>query len=133
MKNLFHYILNANHHKTLILSIILVLTLILFKSGNLNAQRIDDRLLMLDGTVLTSDSLLPVPDAHVISKFNHWGTITNNQGRFAMYVSPYDSVLFTSIGLKPAIVYIDDSVQKQIDHFKLRMEEIGRASCRERV
>lgn len=122
MKNSFHYILNTNHHKIQILSIILVLTLILFKSENLNAQRIGDRLLMLDGTVLTSDSLLPVPDAHVISKFNHWGTITNNQGRFAMYVSPYDSVLFTSIGLKPAIVYIDDSVQKQIDHFKLRME-----------
>jgi len=96
--------------------------LVFLKSGNLNAQQIGEGLLMLNGTLLTGDSLHPVPDAHVISKFNHWGTITNDQGRFVLYVSPYDSVLFTSIGFKPAIVYIDDSVQKQIDHFKLLME-----------
>jgi len=90
--------------------------------SNLYAQRVNDSLIQINGTVLTSDSLLPVPNAHIISKFNHWGTITNGEGKFQMYVSPYDSVLFTSIGLKPHIVYIDDSIMKHAEDFTLLLQ-----------
>ncbi len=89
--------------------------------GSLFAQQANDSLLILKGTVLTSDSLLPIPNAHIISKFNHWGTISNDKGRFEMYVSPYDSVLFTTIGFKPMIVFINDSVQRELDHFRVFM------------
>ena len=77
---------------------------------NLNAQELQGNLVVFEGHVLTSDSLLPVPNAHIISKFNSWGTISNDQGRFIMYVSPYDSVLFTSIGFAHLILHIDSTI-----------------------
>jgi len=108
-------------NKELIKCFFPLLTLVLLSVGSLSAQQTNDSLLVLNGTVLTSDSLLPVPNAHIISKFNHWGTISNDKGRFKIFVSPYDSVLFTTIGFKPTIVYIDDSVQRELDHFRAFM------------
>ena len=70
----------------------------------------NDSLIVLKGRVLSSDSLLPLHNTHVISKFNHWGSITNDQGRFIMYVSRYDSLLLTSVGFTPKILFIDDAV-----------------------
>ena len=98
-----------------------MLTLVLLIPGMLKAQKVNDSLLIMNGVVLTRDSLLPVPNTHIISKFNRWGTISNNEGRFRLEVSPYDSVLFTTIGLKPVIVYVNDSVQKELDHFRVLM------------
>jgi hypothetical protein len=79
-------------------------------STKVNAQIITDSLLVFKGKVLSSDSLLPLHNTHVISKFNHWGSITNDEGRFIMYVSRYDSLLLTSVGYAPKILYIDDAV-----------------------
>lgn len=76
----------------------------------LHAQTIPDSLIILEGQVVSSDSLLPVPNVHIISKENHWGTISNDNGQYKMYVSPDDSVLFTSIGFSPLIVHVDDTI-----------------------
>lgn len=78
----------------------------------LQAQESNNNLFILEGKVLTADSLLPVRSAHIISKFNRWGTISSDQGKFRMYVSRFDSVLFSSVGFRPVILYIDDSVLK---------------------
>lgn len=74
------------------------------------AQDLPANIIVLEGHVLTSDSLLAIPNAHIISKFNSWGTISNDEGRFIMYVSPYDSILFTSIGFAPLILHIDSTI-----------------------
>jgi hypothetical protein len=74
------------------------------------AQREIDSLYILDAVILTSDSLLPVVNAHVISKFNRWGTISNKQGRFKLYVQDDDSVLITSIGFSPLILQMDAAI-----------------------
>ncbi len=74
------------------------------------SQHISDSLLILDGRILSSDSLHPLANAHVISKFNHWGTISNDEGRFKMYVSRGDSVLFTSIGYRAEVLMMHDSM-----------------------
>lgn len=86
-----------------------------------NAQELQNNLAVFEGQILTNDSLLPVPNAHVISKFNSWGTISNNEGKFAMYVSPYDSVLFTSIGFAPKIIYLNDSALAKLRDFEVVM------------
>lgn len=77
------------------------------------AQDLPDNMIVLEGRVLSSDSLLPLHNTHIISKFNHWGSISNNEGRFKMYVSKYDSVLFTSVGYGSLILFVDDSVINQ--------------------
>ena len=76
----------------------------------LHAQSFADSLIVLKGRVLSSDSLLPLHNTHIISKYNHWGSISNDEGRFIMYVSTHDSVLITSVGYTPKILYIDDAV-----------------------
>jgi hypothetical protein len=86
-----------------------------------NAQELKNNLAVFEGQILTNDSLLPIPNAHVISKFNSWGTISNKEGKFAMYVSPYDSVLFTSIGFAPKIIYINDSVMNNLRNYDVVM------------
>ena len=68
-----------------------------------------DSLLVLDGRLLSDDSLQPLANAHIISKLNRWGTITNDDGRFKMYVSPGDSVLLTSIGYRAKIIAVNDA------------------------
>lgn len=86
-----------------------------------NAQDLLNNLVVFEGQILTNDSLLPVPNAHIISKFNSWGTISNKAGKFVMYVSPYDSVLFTSIGFAPQIIHINDSVLTKIRDYNVIM------------
>lgn len=74
--------------------------------------------------MLSSDSLLPILNTHIISKNNHWGSISNDDGKFKMYVNPYDSVLFTSIGFGSKVLYIDDSVMSQIsENFLVLMDK----------
>jgi hypothetical protein len=75
--------------------------------------------MVLQGYVLTSDSLLPVPKAHIISKMNSWGTISHDDGKYVMYVSPFDSVLFTSIGFAPRILFVDSSVMRSAQDYNV--------------
>jgi len=79
----------------------------------LRAQGTNPDLVILEGRVVSADSLIPLANTHIISKFNRWGTISNEDGNFKMYVSKYDSVLFSSIGFSPQILYVNDSVIKQ--------------------
>jgi hypothetical protein len=78
----------------------------------LKAQSTNPDLIILEGRVVSADSLVPLANTHIISKFNRWGTISNEDGNFKMYVSKYDSVLFSSIGFSPQILYVNDSVIK---------------------
>ena len=75
-------------------------------------QKNNKNLYSFDAVLLTSDSLLPVPDAHIISKRMLWGNISNNDGRFKMLVDPHDTLMITSIGYSSKIFFITDSVRK---------------------
>lgn len=94
--------------------IILYISLIIFVSESLWAQMPDRDVVILDAVVVSSDSLIPIPNTHIISKFNRMGTISDNQGRFKMYIDPYDSLLITSVGFSARILYITDSI-RQLD------------------
>jgi hypothetical protein len=87
------------------------------------AQVLPDSLVVMEGQVVSNDSLLPIPNAHIISKDNHWGTISNDEGLYRMLVSPGDSVLFTSIGFSPIIVYVDDTVLASAEQTYVLMEK----------
>lgn len=103
---------------------VLFLLVGIFIANDQIAQDIPDNLIVLNGRVLSSDSLLPLHNTHIISKFNHWGSISDDEGRFKMYVSKYDSVLFTTVGYSMKILYIDDAViNYQGDDFKILMNK----------
>lgn len=92
--------------------LLIISTLIVVTSKSLSAQEQGkSTLFVLDAQLVTSDSLLPVPDAHVISKRKLWGNISNKDGRFKMYVDPYDTLMITSIGFSTKIFIMNDSVR----------------------
>ena len=103
-------------HKNLLLFVLISFSFTWSKQGYTQADFVQDSLRILDAVILTNDSLLPVHNAHVISKFNRWGTISNEEGRFKLYVQENDSILVTSIGFRAIIIqmepffFSDDSI-----------------------
>lgn len=112
------------NYKHLLISILYAFILLSSTSRLIIAQDSLPDLIVFEGRVLSSDSLLPIQNAHIISKNNHWGSISNDDGKFKMYVSPYDSVLFTSIGFGSKVLYVNDSIMISIDeNFPVFMEK----------
>jgi len=79
-------------------------------SLTLVSQQLNDSLLILHARVITADSALPLHNVHIISKFNHWGTISNEKGEFKMLVSPGDSVMISIVGFSTKVLLIDTNV-----------------------
>jgi hypothetical protein len=120
--NTIHFLIN-NYHRHFFKAAILFY--ILFNVGEmpLIAQESDNDLIILEGRVLSADSLMPVRNAHIISRQNRWGTISSAEGAFKMYAGRNDSVLFTSVGYSPFILVVDDSVIKNSGkHFRVLMK-----------
>lgn len=104
-------------------SILFLLVSFLFLKGQpINAHQVPDSVIVFKGKIISGDSLIAIPNAHIISKFNHWGTISDNDGFFKMYVSEYDSLLVTSVGFRPLIFRIDKSIEQKEDSYNILME-----------
>lgn len=115
------YSLVKHQGKIQLISVLVAIVNIFSVISVSNSQDLQNNLVVFQGHVLTNDSLLPVPNVHVISKFNSWGTISNNEGKFVMYASPYDSILFTSIGFAPQIIYVNDTVLANLRDYEVIM------------
>jgi len=101
---------------------ILLVTIFMLKNEQAAAQRLPDSVAVFTGEILTADSLKPIVNTHIISKFNHWGTISNEKGLFKMYVSHNDSLLITSVGYRPIILHISDSMLNREQPFPVLMQ-----------
>ena len=64
------------------------------------AQVAPDRLIQINGVVMTSDSLYGIPDAIVSIKNQNKGTYTSEQGVFALVCFKGDTVQFKSLGFE---------------------------------
>ncbi len=92
-------------------------------SGNTMSQNSIDSLYVLDAVVLSSDSLLPVVNSHIVSKYTRWGAITNQEGRFKLYVTGKDSLLVTSIGFAPKIVKTNPEMFSNDSIYEIHLEK----------
>ncbi len=59
------------------------------------------------GYVVTSDSLHPIRNSHVISKMAHCGTITNVQGKFRIQARQVDTLWVSCIGYTRRLIALD--------------------------
>lgn len=99
----------------------IILLLVIGINKQAVSQQLPDSIAVFSGEILTADSLIPVENAHVISKFNHWGTISNEEGKFKMYVSKNDSLLITSVGYRPIILHVLDSMISEDNPYPILM------------
>ena len=102
--------------------LLLFVSFFILKSEQVRSQQLPDSIKIFKGKIIEQDSLLPIHNDHIISKFNHWGTISNEEGVFKMYVSENDSLLITSVGYRPLILRINDSIIYENDPFTILMK-----------
>ena len=102
--------------------LLLFVSFFILKSEQVRSQQLPDSIKVFKGKIIDQDSLLPIHNAHIISKFNHWGTISNEEGIFKMYVSENDSLLITSVGYRPLILRINDSIIYENDPYTILMQ-----------
>ncbi|MDR0969178.1 MAG: carboxypeptidase-like regulatory domain-containing protein [Lentimicrobiaceae bacterium] len=82
----------------------LFLLFLVFIGEMLYAQR---DLMRIEGYVLSSDSLKPIQNAHIISKIASRGSISDRDGKFSLVVATIDTLLLTSIGFERKLLAFD--------------------------
>ncbi len=92
-------------------------------SATIYSQAVTDSLFILHARIITADSALPLHNAHVLSKFNHWGTISNENGEFKMWVNYGDSIMVSSIGFNSAVLRMDSTVIFSDNPYNILMEK----------
>mgnify|MGYP004448073923 FL=1 len=62
------------------------------------------------GYIVTSDSLFPVRNTHVISKMAHCGTISNREGEFFIPAKTVDTLWISCLGYSRRLIAIDSTM-----------------------
>ena len=77
-----------------------IITLLFVNLAFTEAQRLlpDSSNVLIEGQVINRDDSLGIPFVHVIKKYTWSGVISDGDGRFKISVSPYDSLIFSSLG-----------------------------------
>ena len=65
----------------------------------------------IKGEIVSSDSLTPIPDAHILSELSHYGTTSNFDGKFQMPIKEIDTLRISSVGFVTQYIHINyDSI-----------------------
>jgi hypothetical protein len=67
--------------------------------------------LKLSGTVLHAQTRQPLPSVTVIKVSTRRGTVSDEAGKFSLYVEPGDTLLVRSVGFKPLFYLVHPSAQ----------------------
>lgn len=95
------------------LAAVVLISILLFSSSHLLAQEEDynvDELVQFSGVILTSDSLRPVPLAHIIVINAMRGTISDFNGYFSFVAKKNDTIDFSAMGYKDVRYIVPDSI-----------------------
>ena len=74
-------------------------------------DKLKDSVVQLYGVVMTADSLKGIPSVSVIVKRDGRGTFSNEGGVFSIVVLKGDQIEFTSVGYKPKLITVPDTLQ----------------------
>jgi hypothetical protein len=89
---------------------LLIIITIFVSFWELQAQ--EKELIQYTGRVF-NEFLQPLPYAHIIIENRDLGTITDNDGKFSFIVQPNDTVAFSSMGYKKALIIIPDTLDSK--------------------
>ena len=66
----------------------------------------------IKGSIISADSLSPIPDAHILSELSYYGTTSDINGKFSMLIRESDSLKISSIGFVTQYINIKyDSIE----------------------
>lgn len=111
----------------------LLIVVLLFLGLRLLAQGQDEldmeKRLPVLGKIVTSDSLLPVRNTHVISKMGHCGTISNRDGVFFIPARMVDTLWVSCLGYARKLIPVDstlssDTMQIMLERDTITLKEV---------
>ncbi len=106
-----------------IVVIIFIITGVNIKKSKAQDYDPADSLVFIKGKVITSDSLLPVSDAQIISRHLLWGTISDTNGIFNLYVDVNDTLLISSMGFKNKLLFMRNYENSFDSLISIKMEK----------
>jgi hypothetical protein len=74
-------------------------------------DKLKDSVVQIYGVIMTADSLKAIPAVSVVVKGRNQGTFSNDQGVFSIVVLKGDQLEFTSVGYKPVLFNVRDTVR----------------------
>lgn len=92
---------------------IILTILMLFSASHLVAQEEEydnADLVQFSGVILTSDSLQPIPLAHIVVTNSMRGTVSDFNGYFSFVAKKMDTIQFTAIGYKVDTYVVPDTI-----------------------
>ncbi|HTN17840.1 MAG TPA: carboxypeptidase-like regulatory domain-containing protein [Chitinophagaceae bacterium] len=101
----------------------LVFLLMAALGHRVQAQIAFERLVQINGVVMTSDSLYGVPDVTVTVKNHNKGTYTSDLGVFALVCFKGDTLQFRSLGFTPTDYVIPDVAGNTISMVQLMSQD----------
>ena len=75
----------------------------------------------IKGSVISADSLSPIPDVHILSELSYYGTTSDINGKFSMLIRDIDSLKISSVGFVTRYINIKhDSIDA--NNFNIHMQ-----------
>lgn len=75
----------------------------------------------IKGSVISADSLSPIPDVHILSELSYYVTTSDINGKFSMLIRDIDSLKISSVGFVTRYINIKhDSIDA--NNFKILMQ-----------
>ena len=91
-------------------SVLIVIVLTLYAAPDAVAQGDRTDLVQFSGIIMSSDSLIGIPYAHIMIKNVNRGTISNYQGFFSFVSAKGDTIVMSAVGYKKKVFVIPDTL-----------------------
>ncbi len=87
---------------------LIIIGIIFFCCLSLKAQ---NKYFPIKGSIVSADSLVPIPQAHILSELSHYGTTSDFDGKFSIPIKKIDTLRISSVGFVTKYVHINhDSI-----------------------
>ena len=75
----------------------------------------------IKGSIVSADSLFPIPDAHILSELSHYGTTSDYEGKYSIQTREIDTLRISCIGFVTKYININhDSID--VDNFRITLQ-----------
>ena len=101
---------------------LVIIGIIFFCCISLSAQ---NKYFTIKGSIVSADSLAPIPQAHILSELSHFGTTSDFDGKFSIQTRKIDTLRISSIGFVTKYININhDSIDANNFRISLQRDTI---------
>ena len=97
---------------------LIIIGIIFFCCISLKAQ---NKYFTIKGSIVSADSLAPIPRAHILSELSHFGTTSDFDGKFSIQTREIDTLRISSVGFVTKYININhDSIDA--NNFRITLQ-----------